>query len=333
MVPSSQARSSCLPILVALASALALAGCGGGGSGASLSSTPGPAPVTPPTPPQTPPPPPTATVSPFPSASPPTYYTTVHATVNAKVTTGPSPNGTQKVTGLTNTTFVGMPSLGNIEYRATDTYLVEFYGMGGLRFDPDEKVASSDVYEQFHDFAWDPYFGNLQLARRDRGIQFTYLTFGSVFEGIDSPTHGALTFFAAGSETPVSMMPQTGSASYSGIADGLWIDGGVTRRLYGSTATLTANFGTGQVTSSLNLRGLSDPFGDFTAGQATPLGLFTGTASISGAGFAGNYAASAGYSGPFTGRFSGPAAEEYGLAFRLNGGTNQTVVGMAVGKK
>lgn len=315
--------------------ALVLTGCGGGGGGIVSTPTPPATPTPSPTPSPTPTPTPTpsAVVQPFPSSNPPTAYSTVNVSVNANVTTAPSPNGAQRVTGITSLTSVGTPSFGSFEYRGPDNYAVEFGGFGGPVFDPDEKVASSEAYELFYDFAWEPYFANLELARRDRGIQFTYLTFGSVMAGIDRPDHGEITFFVAGSQTPDSQMPRSGSATYTGIADGLWIDGSTVRRLYGSSATLTADFGSGQVTSTLNLAGRSDPFGAFTAGQLTTLGVFNGTGAISGRTFDGSYAPTAGYSGPFTGTFFGPAAEEYGLSFRLNGGVDQSVIGVAAGKK
>jgi hypothetical protein len=176
---------------------------------------------------------------------------------------------------------------------------------------------------------------SLELARTDVGISLTYSTFGSLTHLTTCPLgcSADISFLTIGSRTPAGQMPTTGSATFIGIADGLWVDGAATRRLYGSPATLTANFGTGQLTSILELRGHSDPFGNFAAAPTTVLGTFTGTGTISGATFSGIYGATAGYSGPFAGNFYGPVANEYGLSFGLTGGPGQSVVGVAVGKQ
>lgn len=174
-----------------------------------------------------------------------------------------------------------------------------------------------------------------RLPKKGAGITLTYMSFGSYGFLTTGGTNSELTlsFLAIGSRTPASQMPTTGTARFSGIVDGLWVDGATSRRLYGSTATLTADFAAGRVTSVLALTGRDNPFGDFQSAPATSLGTFTGTGTISAAGFAGSYGAAGGYSGPFSGHFYGPGAEEYGLGFSLTGGANQTAIGVAVGKR
>lgn len=303
------------------------AGCGSGG----INSAPPPI-VGTPTPPSAPP----ASVSPFPGSSPSTYFLTDEVTAAAAVQIDRS-NGTARVTGVERLTNVLTPNRSHISvgYLGPDSYYVETNGFGGSGFLPVEREDSSPLFDTYRSKDKGGYVDILQVAKKGTGITLTYMSFGSYGFLTTSGANSELTlsFLAIGSRTPASQMPTTGTARFSGIVDGLWGDGATSRRLYGSTATLTADFVAGRVTSILALAGRDNPFGDFQSAPTTSLGTFTGTATISAGGFAGSYDASNGYSGPFSGHFYGPGAEEYGLGFSLSGGTNQTAIGVAVGKR
>lgn len=311
-----------------LALPLLTAGCGGGGGG-DLTSTP---PTVTPSPSPSPPQP----VPPFPGTPPASFFLTdeVTATAAVRVERG---NGTARVTGVERLTDVLAPNRSHVsvEYRGPDSYAIEMNGFGGPSFLPVEREDSSPIFDTYRSQDKGGYVDILQVAKKGAGITLTYMSFGSYgFLNISGASSElALSFLAIGSRTPASQMPTTGSARFSGIVDGLWVDGATTRRLYGSTATLTADFAAGRVTSVLALTGRDNPFGDFQSAPATSLGTFTGTGTIDASGFAGNYGASNGYSGPFSGHFYGPAAEEHGLTFRLSGGADKTVFGVAVGKR
>lgn len=310
-----------------------LAACGGaGGQVASAPRPPAgvPAPAPAPSPGPAPAPAPSL-VAEFPSASTPTYYSTSHVSSPVDAKLERFTDGTARVEAVAASTFDGTPSLGNFEYRGKDSYAVEFYGFGGPSFPASSKLASTAEFERFRTALQGGHFANLNLARLGAaGLDFTYSSLGNVLQSIDRPDHVEITFFALGSTTPASQMPRTGKANYSGIADGLWLDGPVTRRLYGSTAQLEADFARGELTSTLELRGRDDAFGNFGQAPSTLFGLFTGTAAISGSHFQGNYARTGGYAGTFSGQFFGPSAQEAGWAFRLTGAAGQTAFGAAL---
>jgi len=311
-----------------LALATILSACGGSGGGG-VGFTP-PPPVSPaPTPTPTP-----VSVPPFPNGSTPTFYSTSHASAVAKVRVEEVGGGKLRVVGVDEISALGGNGIGNLEYRGPDRYAVEFGGWGGPDWKPGDKIDSPGSFDVFRAVYSLPYFANLEIARPGRGVALTYTTFGNVVDGYYTASPVEIVYFAAGSITPQSEVPKTGSATFEGIADGLWIDGAKTFRLYGSPASLTADFGSGRVTSRLELRGHADAFGNFEAAPTTVLGTFTGTGQIfSSANYSGVYEPAAGYSGTFGGYFHGPAANEFGLSFQLKGSPGQSVIGAAVGKR
>ena len=320
-----------LKLRVIAASVVALSVTACGGSGTPVASAPPPPPAGTPNPP-----PVQVSVPTFPPASElPTFYTTAHAGIGADVEIEQSPDGSLEVVALKKVTYISDASYGNFEYRGPDNYAVEFAGFGGPVFSPSDRIESRNGFDRFQTIYYDQLFSSLDLAQKNTGVELTYSSFGNEIEYWD-PNYGAsIIFFAVGSGTPQEGMPKTGAGEYDGIADGLWVDGSVTRRLYGSPATLKANFATGQLSSTLELRGHDDPFGDFLSTPITQLGTFTGTATISGGSFFhnGKYAANAGYEGTWVGRFFGPYAEEVGWSFVLNGAPGQVAFGAAVARR
>lgn len=241
-----------------------------------------------------------------------------------------------EVTKINSVVTSPQATVGNFTYKGPDTYSLELFGFGGPDFTPSTRKASSDQFDRYRIASETTYaVANLDLAKKSGGLTFTYSSFGNVVLANDgkAPSRLDYTFFAVGSLTPVDQMPKTGSATYTGTADGLWIDGAVTRRLYGSTAKLTANFATGDLTSVLDLRGHDDAFGAFATAPTTALGTFTGAGRITNAAFRGDFPATAGYSGTFSGQFFGPAAQEAGLAFALKGAAGQTAFGAALASR
>jgi hypothetical protein len=174
----------------------------------------------------------------------------------------------------------------------------------------------------------------LRTGSANPRIQLTYTTYGLWLSGTgpDASRGFAARVFVAGQATPAGAVPTTGSATYTGIVDGYVSAEGTGYRLLGSTGTLTANFATGGINTSLALRGNSD-VDTGRLGENETFGTVTGTGSI-GAGtnqYTGTLSG-LGASGRFNGSFFGPAGSETGYSFSLSGDGN-TAAGVFVGKQ
>ena len=87
------------------------------------------------------------------------------------------------------------------------------------------------------------------------------------------------------------------------------------------------------MTTTLDLAGHSDPFGEFATAPTTSLGSFTATGTLSNDHFSGPLAPSNGYTGAFYGNLFGVQAAEFGFDFLLNGSNGAIVEGATVGKR
>jgi hypothetical protein len=166
-------------------------------------------------------------------------------------------------------------------------------------------------------------------------IQLTYLTYGvySNASGPDTARVFSTAVFALGQETAPASMPTSGTGSYSGIVDGHGSVGGTAYRLLGSTGTLSANFATGAITTSLLLQGNTD-FLTGTLGTTQAFGTLTGSGTI-GSGTS-RYVGSLtgfGMTGEFDGGFFGPAANETGYGFYAYTSGGNLINGVFVGKQ
>ena len=318
-----------LLLAVALATGASVSGCGGGRDAANIPAAGNPVSTPAPLPPA---PAPVAVVAGFPSSSPPTFYGTSHASITALADIKQFPDGTAKMTGLRQVTFVGSPSFGNLEYRGPNQYAVEFYGFGGPAFGPLLSTDSDDVFDRFRGADYG-LFANMELARKRSDLPLDHATFGNVIYALDSFNNVEITFFAAGSFTPQSGLPVSGFGTYEGFVDGLWIDGNVTRRLYGSRARLTVNFATGESTYKFELRGYDNAFGNFAETTTTPLASIMGTTNIKRQFFFVELSPTTGYVGSFAGQFLGPSAEEISWSFRLTADSGQVIFGAVAGRR
>jgi hypothetical protein len=157
----------------------------------------------------------------------------------------------------------------------------------------------------------------------------SYALFGSWSQL--NTTNNTSTFRLAigGSPTLASDMPKTGSATYNTAFGGTANANGATYNLAGNTSgTLSANFGAGTVSSTLNMGGTQ-----VANGPVTQLGAFTGSGTIAsgGPGFSGTLTGTPG-SGVFAGAFFGPQALEAAYSFFVSG-TNFNAVGQGGGVK
>lgn len=287
--------------------ALGLAACGGGGGG--VGSTPGPGPGPGPTP---------TPATPTPSPTPPDMSVKLSA----------------------DTTFqtVGIESYGSIEegYAWGDGTEVRYLvSSNSIRLELSDGRTLDFPNTQPVGYA----FAENMLTSLDEGsaelktfwtfpvevdgVELSYMRVGAfVLNPLKDGTLGVSTFMF-GYETKV--MPAAGSATYStSVTGGGWSEDTFYQFGSDSNATLTANFGTNTVSTTLHLIGAPEG-----GGATADFGSFTGSGIISQAAFEGAFA---GTSGNFWGSFFGPQASEMGYAFLVGSGT-LFAQGQVVGRK
>jgi hypothetical protein len=164
--------------------------------------------------------------------------------------------------------------------------------------------------------------------------QFTYSTLA--FYQASTSASGPGGAFAFGIPTPASAVPVTGSATYTAYVQGTSVD--VNGEIAG-TAALNFDFGAGQLTGHMDpsIFVNDGPWGDFVS-----LGRYDFANTVQGVGsatFSGELVnASFQQNGAFSGRFTGPNAEELISNWRApfhNPQTNQdsTMFGVWVGRR
>jgi hypothetical protein len=316
-------------ILAPFALAFSLAACGGGGI-AML-----------PPPPQTP----TPTPTPTPSAAPAGTFSWDFGVPVAGARLGMTAN---LVTGATSASIL---EVGQGVIRVQDNGGEYAIWSGHSKWGYDfpiftkntlgAKPTSGDETNNFAYYRFDSDEGSqseeLQLLKKgptNSRIQLNYLTYGLYSGGSGPQTARQLNIgvFVMGQETAAANMPRTGSGSYSGIVDGYASMGGTGYRLLGSTGTLSANFASGAIATTLSLQGNSD-FLTGTLGSVRNFGTLTGAGTI--AGGTSTYSGTLsgfGMSGQFAGGFFGPVANETGYGFSAVGGPD-TIAGVFVGKQ
>ncbi|EXJ11407.1 MULTISPECIES: transferrin-binding protein-like solute binding protein [Nitrincola] len=127
----------------------------------------------------------------------------------------------------------------------------------------------------------------------------------------------------AGTLTPTTSMPVTGSATYTGQIRGTAHEGGALHALNGST-NLTANFGTGNISGQLNVQYAN-------TGAAYATSNLSGV-TISGNQFGGSLSGS-NNAGAIQGGFFGPAAQEVGGNWAIEKTSGSKAAGVFSGKR
>lgn len=218
--------------------------------------------------------------------------------------------------------------------------------------------ANNSNFRSYKDSSTGPYQPSelflYKIGSDNTEIALTYVSFGvqinNPFSNSLAPytISGRATFFIYGVPTLATGVPKTGTASYNGVVWGWGTTPSVgsiasgTYDIHG-TSSLTANFATSSVTTSLTYSGTLIPYTvGIVAGIPTTTISGTGTigspgfqSSISTGGEAGTFygtLAGAGGTGVFTGRFYGPTAQEFGYNFEWAAGADR-VAGVAFGKQ
>jgi len=163
-------------------------------------------------------------------------------------------------------------------------------------------------------------------------LGWNYQTFG-IWETVSGTSSGTDGVFSVGAPTAGSAIPTTNSATFTGIAAGEYVDPSGVASLTSATLSVNADFvartlgfnTTGTTTTQdfstyipnagLNLSG--------TLSYAPGTNAFSGTLT----------SASGTLSGPSTGRFYGPNAEELGGVYFLKAGSGLETFGGAYGAK
>ncbi|GAA0335132.1 hypothetical protein GCM10009087_51850 [Sphingomonas oligophenolica] len=164
------------------------------------------------------------------------------------------------------------------------------------------------------------------------GVPLSYTVLG-IWGHIDTATnHAVFRLAVGGAPTLASDMPKSGTATYSvGVRGGAVPTGGGSAYTLNanSTATFSANFGTGAISTSLALAGTPASGGS----AVTSFGTFNGTGTIASnsPGFTGTLSGT-GATGLFSGAFFGPQASEMGYDWSLTA-PSFTAVGTVTGVK
>lgn len=162
------------------------------------------------------------------------------------------------------------------------------------------------------------------------GLDFEYQTFGIWHTGAEPQTGGRIGAFSVGAATAAADVPSTGSATFVGRSQGVYVDG--TGKMLHSDADsrLDVDFAGGAATFRTTGTLLTGTDGSGVA--AAPELDIAGTLSRSGAGFSGAVS-SAGMSGTAEGAFYGPGAAEAGGLFSLKGSGTESHIGSFGGRR
>ena len=216
----------------------------------------------------------------------------------------------------------GRGGAGTINYdAATQTYT--FVNNSGDTwagpFGPADRTTSGsfDVYDSGHVLT---LFNNVRSGASQTGapVNLTYLSFGKVTadDSVDNNLLGMhqATYFVFGYPTQTSDMPTSGTATYSAtvIGDSSTLQQNDPITTFTGSATLTANFGSGTVSTALTL-----PIAFSGSASST----YNGSGTISANEFSGTFTSSNDpffSGGEFDGGFFGPSAREMGYTFGIS---------------
>ena len=164
------------------------------------------------------------------------------------------------------------------------------------------------------------FFGANPLA-----YGFEYQSFGiwGTGSGTGSGTIGNL---SVGAQTSGSAVPSSGTATYSGITGGRYVDGTGSPFYTSSLMSASANFSSRSL--SFSTSGTEVTADLVTSSSAAALNM-TGSLSYSAGSnqFSGSVSTTSGLSGTATGRFYGPSAQEIGGSFLVNGAGGEGYAG------
>lgn len=158
-----------------------------------------------------------------------------------------------------------------------------------------------------------------------------YQSFGiwSTGHGTGSGTYGAI---SVGAATPGVSIPTTGTATYTGITGGRYIDGNAQDWFTSSVMTAAANFGTRSIDfTTSGTRSTQDLINSTANSDLDMFGTLRYVAATNK--ITGSVSTVSGHTGTVTGQFYGPSAQEIGGTFSLTGGRLGAYAGAFGGKR
>ena len=313
----------------ALALAVGLTACGGGG-GANLASAPPPVAVAPAPVVVAPPPAPTPTV-------------TIAAAAQAQVPNAAlfpeATNGGPTLQAHDATQFPLLETVMKIDPSTATADTATIAGgatitTGGAQNDFSFFVAALGITARLGtSFYYSGLFGRAGQTEISMYLddsvrtKLSWTTYGDwVISGGPGDPTTRFGSFVTGYRTPLTAVPKTGTASFTGSVAGqvfVPLGIGVSRFLLSGDAALQANFGSGAISGSLtNMRADGLPWNSVSLqGTITSASnAFSGTSATSFAG-GGTAILSGAATGTFAGHFFGPSAQELGAVWTLFDGT------------
>lgn len=293
---------------------LALAACAGGGGGGSSSSG-------------------GVTVTPFTSWSAIAPSSTVQATGGSTQSTYTANTGTWAVTAIT---FNGQSTTG-ASYTATydsNTVLSAFTVSSAQGAIVSLSKSGGDTFQAYGtvDYARNPTASTEVVAINPSIVGWNYQSYGVWItgQGTGSGTAGAV---SVGSATPVTGIPASGNATFSGYASGVYVSPTGAAYLTNGSMSAATNFGARSIAFSTT----GTQAAAFNGGSSgsTPLLNMSGSLTyVSGSNsFAGAITTSGGLTGNASGKFYGPSANEIGGTFVAGGAGVQAFSGAFGGKR
>lgn len=162
--------------------------------------------------------------------------------------------------------------------------------------------------------AYNSALTKVALAADPEYFGWDYQSFG-IWADASNPSTPSIGVLSAGAATSGAAIPTSGTATYTGMAGGIYVDSSDNTYLTYADLTIGANFGTRQLT--FNTSGTSDLDTD-----ASMSGLnISGTLSYSSGtnAFSGTVTSANSMTGTADGRFYGPSAQEIGGVFFVDG--------------
>jgi hypothetical protein len=317
--------------------ALALAACDGGGGDSDPTPTPTPTPT------------PSPTASPTYAALPPaaaTEFFSVTATTNytGDLATGPVTLGAAVTEArsdrvrlavsnvLATGTWVVREATEESRYTTTNNTVAPAVGVTEYVFRTDDTATAGK-------FTQAEFLNNTVTSAVTTDAFFSTLTrisYASWIRGDSTTGQKRIAYTTWGFPTAFGDLPTTGSATYTARIVGRAVQvvaaGTGTMVRVGGTATINVNFGTGLVTTTLNVTTVG------AGGAETPYGTFTGSGGIalSSNQFSGSFAAASPVPGTFQGGFYGSQGEEIAITFAgigAVGAVDTRLVGVVVANK
>lgn len=268
---------------------------------------------------------------PFPQSASGTFSAaTATQTYTGSLNSGQFGSQFSKPLAVTPATTAGINAATTIAYdAATGIYTVQA-GSTSASFTAADKMPSSDYTTSFNKGGDSlTLYGNAQPGNTATApVSLSYTSFGKWTHVDASADQTDIRYYVFGEMSGSKGMPTSGSATYATTVSGTMLAynyAPATLSDLTGTATFTADFAQGTVSTGLSLRAVGNP----TEGSA---GVYSGSGTIAKDQFAGTFTSGTNYfaSGAFNGAFFGPSAAEMGYTFAIKGHNPDPYAGASV---